>query len=467
MFFIFAIILIVVIGVSIWIAREPVRGIYLAILGAGFLLSPQLPLVRQKLSIVEPIIFITWSAMLIWYISGNLFSKGKLQTSQKRAIYWAGGLVGITLISYIFNTLIANFNIIGSTVQLLSYCYNFLIFFTVILLVDDWQKLEKCLLAWLGGITVAGIVGAWATLGSAPAWAYDPVTMRVSSTLLKSNQLPSYMAPMLVFLLFISSLRSSRVWLRIGGALLIVFIIISFFGTGSRTAFGLLLIAFGMIFLLGFSNRNSAAYNEKLLYVFGGLIIAGVLIYVFNIWTSGMQYKLSNGSPAAARAVLQFRDAANGSSPLMTTRAVEFQMVWAQFMHYPVIGLGPSNFTSFFQTNEVHNTYLATLIEEGIPGFILLLGWLGAILHIGWTSRRTFDPQKANVVICLCCGFVLLLLYGMTMFGLDQRHFWMMAGLLCALPRISGNERYRISGLTQNNFISDKHTPAPLSSRGE
>jgi hypothetical protein len=102
MIFIFAIVLIVVVGVSIWIFRAPVRGLYLAIFGSGFLLSPYLPLVRRKLSIVEPIILITWLAMLCWYVLGKSFSKGAIHNIQKKAIYWPTALVICAVVSYIF-----------------------------------------------------------------------------------------------------------------------------------------------------------------------------------------------------------------------------------------------------------------------------------------------------------------------------------------------------------------------------
>ncbi len=293
---------------------------------------------------------------------------------------------------------------------------------------------------------MVSLVGTWATLGSAPFWAYDPVTMRVSSTLLKSNQLPSYVAPMLVLLLFVSSLRSSRLWLRLAGMVGIFFIIISMFGTGSRTALLLLVLSFVITFVWGVQNRNQPSYNEKLLYLFGGLIVISVAAYIFQIWNSGLQYHLSSGDPTT-RAILRFRNAEAGAGPVLGSRGMQIQVVIRHFMDHPILGIGPGNFPAVFHMNEVHNTYFGVLINQGIPSLIFLLGWLATVLYIGWSYRHAFNQQQSKIVLCLWFGFVLLLIYGLTMFGLDQRHFWIMAGLLCALPRIatnerSGNERY-------------------------
>ena len=46
------------------LARQPERGLYLAFFSSGILLSPELPIVREKLTVVEVIMLLTWMAML-------------------------------------------------------------------------------------------------------------------------------------------------------------------------------------------------------------------------------------------------------------------------------------------------------------------------------------------------------------------------------------------------------------------
>ena len=47
-----------------WIARSQVRGLYLAIFATSVLITPELPVVREKFAATELFMLLTWAALL-------------------------------------------------------------------------------------------------------------------------------------------------------------------------------------------------------------------------------------------------------------------------------------------------------------------------------------------------------------------------------------------------------------------
>lgn len=74
----------------IW--REPVRGVYAAIFASSVLMTPHLPIVREKVSACELVIALTWVAMFANW-PGRSQHIPRLLPVQKRTIAWGAGLI--------------------------------------------------------------------------------------------------------------------------------------------------------------------------------------------------------------------------------------------------------------------------------------------------------------------------------------------------------------------------------------
>jgi len=71
---------------------------------------------------------------------------------------------------------------------------------------------------------------------------------------------------------------------------------------------------------------------------------------------------------------------------------------WTQFTQHPILGGGIGSFVDMEGTI-VHNTTLWFLADFGIPGFAVLLGFLGWFLFAGWFAYGQ-APLKYKPIVC-------------------------------------------------------------------
>lgn len=107
-----------------------------------------------------------------------------------------------------------------------------------------------------------------------------------------------------------------------------------------------------------------------------------------------------------------------------------------------------------------HNTFMTTLVEQGLPGamlFLSLVVWiLGSIVRIRSLDRRHADPDFSSLGGAVCGGLVVVFVAGLaTDYLMAEVQFWLFAALVSLLrlseasTSLSGTSRARVGSPTQ------------------
>lgn len=424
------------VGLLIWVAKRPVRGLYLTIFATSILITPHLPVVREKVTGTEVLVLLTWFVMLarpdVWRNRSI-----PLQPSQKKALMLGWLFIAWVALSFLVNNLFFDKGLVGSIVESVNYLYGFLMFRTVLLLVDDWGKWNGCLTAWIMGAVVVSVVGVLAVGGAAPGWAYEDFTGRVSSTLRNENQVPSFLFPVLVAVIFMAVKKGQVASKRFLLTSLAAGMVATIFGTGSRTAMGMLALCLLGAYYLALREWPFRAFNRVLLTKLAFGLVGGVVLYASSVIAVYEGDYALGRTPAWQRPVVMLYDWSQGHRVLDETREIQFEVVSENFLDHLVLGAGPKLTGIRYGVAEIHNTYFGILMDLGLPGCLLFLVWLLYVLKLGWSAGSACpDPYRRLLVLSLCVGMGALMLYSMFMFGLRQRNLWLLAGLLTAVPRL-------------------------------
>jgi hypothetical protein len=433
-------------AILLWIKTQPVRGIYLAFAANGFLMTPNLPVVQERVAAPELIMVLTWTAMAFnqrgwWSQRMNLLS------TQRTSLMLAGGFAAAAFLSFFINNLMFYDALAASAVQTVNYAYGFLMFATVVKLVDDWEKWSGCLIAWICGAALVSVVGVYALTATAPAWAYSELGGRISSTLKFENQVPSFLLPILPAVIFLTLRRDVAPRWRVLLALLLPAMIATAVGSGSRTALGMLAVCLIGTVWIAVKEARRRAFSILLMAQVGFVLLSSLMLLLAH---NAADYELSDPRPheAAAweRGWVMIAEWWKGERPFDDTRFGQIALAFDKLPDFLIFGTGPAMFTPRFRYDEVHNTYIGVLIETGLVGFIVLAAWLVHVLDTSWRSVGNCESPTYRIMIsALLVGFVALLAYGLFMFGLRQRNIWLLAGLLMALPRLNAASRMTVA----------------------
>ncbi|SDK79166.1 hypothetical protein SAMN05192555_101214 [Franzmannia pantelleriensis] len=418
-------------GLFYWVVLDPVRGLYLAFLASGILNTIPLGPLREKVGLTEFVMALTWAAMLVnrkWLVQRVPFLD-----KQKLAV----GLLCLFIVAYLASFFINNATfydlLTESFVESFNIIYVAMMMVTVVLLVQKPEQWKGCLTGWLVGAAVVALVGLWAMTGSAPVWTYDEFSGRVSSTLRFENQVPSYLVPIMLIAMVWSSLATTSKWLRLLLLLLITAMVITLIGTGSRTALILVVLSIlCMIGLLLVKHSNTSLLSG---YLSLAIIGCGVSLFLYVAAALSMydgQYSLGT-TPSWQRPVIVLFESSQ-SGVLDTTRSRQAEIVIASAHENFFIGNGPKLYGAKYRMEEVHNTYAGVFFESGAFGVLALFAFIIAVIYNGFSGSRS---NALNILTwASVVAFMLLLLYGMTMYGLRQRTLWLMCGLLVSVPNI-------------------------------
>jgi hypothetical protein len=441
--------ILLIIGVALalplflWIASRQVRGLYLAIFATSVLITPNLPVVREKFAATELFMLLTWAALLVGSRRWRRARVG-LVRPQQISVLIGGALIGWIFLSFGINNATFPGAFLPSLVETVNFLYGFLIFCTVLVLVDDREKWYGCLYAWLAGAALASLVGVWALTGTAPAWTYEEYTHRIASTLKNENQVPSFLLPVLVATIFLAVRRSQPFWRTALATALTAGMLATAIGSGSRTALLMIALSFLCVCLLGLREAPSGAFNRSLLGMIALMLIGAAFFYVSLTLALYDGHNALGRTPAWQRPVVMLYEWSQGNQVLDETRERQLETVSENYTDYLLLGAGPKLFGEREGSEEIHNTYASVLVEIGMPGLFLFIIWLGHLLQVGWCyGRRCRDPFWRLMVLSLVVGVVTLLIYYATMFGLRQRNLWIIAGLLMAVPRLQYIEARR------------------------
>lgn len=418
-----------------WISKAPERGIYIAFFSSGILNTVSLGPLRDKVGLTEIVVLLTWFAMLVnhsWR-SQRIFLTGL----QRLALLFLAVFVLTEWVSFLVNNADFYGALTGSLVETLNITYGSLMVVTVIMLIKTPHQWKSCLVGWLAGSLLVSSVGLWAMSGSAPSWTLDEYTGRISSTLKFENQIPSYIIPILMVSLIWRVSSSLRKEQRLLISTLILGMVVILIGTGSRTALLLLIIvAMFLPIVLAWQINNRFLLKGSL-----GLNIIMGIFALFTYISAAMTFYdgdyLLGKTPAWQRPVVMMYENFTEGSGVDTTRLEQASLVIEKADVAMFIGNGPKLYGNKFQVEEIHNTYAGVYIETGLMGLITLLIFL--MLTITTIFRARPGSELRLLFIAAGLGFILLIIYNLTMYGLRQRTLWLMAGLLLSSATLSKN----------------------------
>jgi len=319
-----------------------------------------------------------------------------------------------------------------STVELVAYGVNAVLFGLVVFHVRSRENLLACMRAWEIGVVVAvvgAVVGVVLLLNGI---VHVPLTEgpKVSSTFKKSGQLSAYLLPSLPILWFnlreMSATRRARILRR----LLIAATYFAIVASGSRAGLvigGVLIVGlFGGSWICGVANRRGLALAST-----GGLLLAFAtprLSHALDILPFGFRRAFSIFHASATLEQL---------SPTRYHQYLGWKVAAAD---YPWLGVGTGNFknraTSLvpeaWTSHEVHNTYLGIWAETGLFGILALALFYLGVLRAAWQVVVWGDKTMSVLGLSLLIALLTLFLYGTSNFGLRMRHLWSIFGLIIA-----------------------------------
>ena len=424
------------------VARKPVRGLYLYFFCSGILVTPSLPVVREKVSIAEPMLLsalVGMAATFLYRRARRVPGATPLLGLQRWVLASAAGFVAAAGASLVYNHLGGRQELTKGVVEVATYLLGLAALAATVVEIDSYRKWVRAVLAWSAGAGVVTAVGLMAMFVYAPSFTRDEFTGRISSTLKFENQVASYVGPVLpVAAVLVERYFRSR-WLLRAAALGVLGTIVVLIGTGSRTAFLISLIALCGVVLVLFQDGLRRRKPSVLAPTIAAAGVAGLVAVVVAVAADdGTPYKLGV-TPAWQRPVKMTLEAARGKRTLVNeTRTDYTTRPLKELPGSPLFGYGPANFGFRFAQSEVHNSFLTVVGEEGLLGlacFGALVVLTGRCGLFAWRVLRR-HPNQA-IVTGFLFGFAILMLYQLTVNGLRQRPLWFGIGLVACLPRVA------------------------------
>ena len=432
------------------LASNPVRGLYLYIFASGIIVSPELPVVREKLTAAEPILACTLLALLLYrdrLASATTALRGDLLglRVQRDALAAGAAFIAAAFASAAVNFLGGRIaEPVRTGLEIATFTLGCVACAAIVCTVNTWDRWLKCLAAWAAGGLVVTLVGLISIFIYAPAWTRDEVTMRVSSTLRESNQVASYLGPILPFATLAVERTVRRRWIKLPAQAVFLGAFVVMLGTGSRMAALISIAAFValIVVLLADARRRGRGSLAAAALVFVGAV--GFAAFTYTVFQDrGKRYDFRDTSPMM-RPVLVARDFLDGKRD-ESQRFEETTAPLRTLARHPILGIGPGNYARFYHSHEPHNTYFAVLGETGLVGAGAFAAFLLLCARCGWTGLKLLGPTDvAALGVAFLAGCGLLLLYQLSVQGLRQRPLWFGAGLCIALPRCAADLRLRI-----------------------
>lgn len=440
----------VVVVFAVMIFQRPALGLYLGVALSGFLMTPDLPVVGTRLAVPDiPLLLALIGLVIALSLSRSLALPQDHTVRSVLTIFII--FLFLAVVSLCINSIFRHMDLLNSLVEVASYIYGFSIAVAMILLVDDWQKWHRFVMFWLIGVAVVSAISVLAVLGLGPEWAHHGGG-RIKSTTRAVNQLPSYIAPAIPLLvgLYVVSARNRLAAIWTVPVLLAVVIALSV--TGSRLA--LAMSAFVLVASIIYCARYIRRYPLTAMSVF--VISLSVFLiasyYVVAIIAMGPE-ALPETMRGLVRPIERTVTAASFDEYL-GARGEQLGIILNNFHHGLLLGVGPANFMEVFNhRHSVHSTYFSVYIELGLISLVLLLAAMVLLVVRGYEAARRLDDSKQSIMLGMAViAFLTLCIYGVATFGLRQRIFWLIIGLLLAGLNIAWKERNaRLQGFASSD----------------
>ena len=415
------------------IFRNPVEGVYLFVFLASITIAPRFPVMGDRLSISDLVMALTIAATTL---RGELFAPappGRRLPDQLAGLFVA--LCTVSSAAALINGQDPARVVLFSVI----YLYGYLCLRVILRLIDSRARFVRMCLFWAAGAALVSIVGALAASGIwRPAWTVDPQINRISATMKMSGQVASYLGPALFILFVLATSRALPRALNLLALGLFGMAVVVMIGTGSRLAFGIVILV--VLYLAALLLRDGGGQLRR-----GPALAAlGIGMTVFlgfaaTVWSDRSEsYSLTATSPFE-RALRIFAETSRnehaGIADWGGTRYDEISTATANLWRDPLFGTGSGMFSATYRINEVHNTYIGILAENGPIAFAAFVLWWGVVGFV--LARAAFgrggDGQR--LIARLAFGaFLSLALYQVTTNGLRQRPFWFVtAAAVCAV----------------------------------
>jgi hypothetical protein len=427
----FPVLLVVVALLLVKIYRDVVFGIYVFIFLSSITQMPNLPVVGDRLSVSD---FVMAFTLLVAAYKGVLFSKvaKPLILIDQLALLF----IFIASISSVISLIFSESVIHGRAfLFMIIYIYGYLCFRLIIRVVNDREKLFRVFLWWAAGATLLTIVGFLASTGIyKPTWTYDPIIMRISSTMKNSGQVSSYLAPAMFIFIFMSISK----WLSFSKRSMMIFLsvaaVVVMMGTGSRISFVILIFTlFYGVFIVVTTTGASVRRSLLMISLFvGGWGFTG---YVVSVWTdTSTEYGLVTTSPFE-RAIKIFSENSREDAEISEVGGARYSEISTAFENFdknPFFGVGSGMFSSTYQLNEIHNTYISILAENGLFSFISFIIWWFLMILFVYRSACFSKGDNKLILKFALGGMLALSTYQLTTNGMRQRPFWFVPAIAVA-----------------------------------
>lgn len=421
---------------NIWSRNLPIQLLCLGFLTSGILVTANLPVVGTRLA--PPDLFLVLFVASTFYAA---LGEGRISMPRTQPIRL---LILLFLaqcsIGYVYTAMLYGAELDG-IVDIANYVYGATVAFCTAIVLRSYDDIRLCLLFWILGGVIVGVFALWGIAGGAPSWVYDG--RRISSTLRSVNQMQPYLVPMLLAACMLTFSKALPWLFRIALPGVIGLISVGLLATGSRSA--VVMLALLMLFVslrAVYDFRKNPMVSTVILALVGiGALVA--ISVTITVLTYGGAALPEGSIRAIARPIRLFSDMiqTNDVVEALGSRGTQLEIVSDNWTNYPFWGVGLGNFQVVFDfKKEVHNTYLGVLIEQGLIGLFLLFGLLGIVLKRLMATRPLRD--EARILKTVLIGVIaLLLIYGLTSFGLRQRVFWLSLGMAMAFVKCAAFER--------------------------
>jgi O-antigen ligase len=394
---------------------------------SGVLINPLNPARVSKLVAAD--LFIVTGSLLLLLSSINKYGALELRIHPKtqKIFLVLGMFIFWTFLSGLFAMFAYNQSFDKLIMTIANYSYGALTCFFLVVSSAKMANARLFIFAYASGVILVGSFSAMAIFGDAPAWAYHGGG-RIKSTSQSVNQLAAFVAPaiplVLIFCLGRSVTKTSTLFFLFSSGLAVLALI----GTGSRTALVLLVVSLLLVGIAALLFWPSKAGFASVILASCAAAALGLVVLIVAFTEAG-----SNALPGFAQTLARPLDRFLSPDTVeagLGPRYDQIVAVWSNWVNHVAFGIGPGNFKNFTSsTFEVHNTYLGTLIEIGVPGLLFLLLFQLSICVCALFRSLGRAPMEQRIqAFAVFAAFLIVSLYGLGSFGLRQRPFWIQAG---------------------------------------
>lgn len=158
-------------------------------------------------------------------------------------------------------------------------------------------------------------------------------------------------------------------------------------------------------------------------------------------------------------------------------RTSEVLVAWQIFADHPILGVGLNNYKYYYQQyakplgwdnrreeRSAHNLYLETAAETGLIGLAAFLAVVGAAFWRAYQAQkmlmRAGKYDEAAVVFALMTSVVGYLMASQFLHGAYPRYFWLLIGILLALPQVATTLSVAVAARRQQPLPTPVAAPA-------